>query len=716
MYLIPLYPLVFWGGFLFPFIVGKMLFFYAITQALFALWILALLNGEVRLSAIRSPILITLTVFFLFFILSTITSVDPGMSFWSTFERMDGLLTWFHLGALFLVLSSVPSRTEWKRTLRIMVGVYTVVVVGTFLSLPAGFDAPGRIGSVFGNPAYFSTFVLLHLFLIGLLFRKAQKSYVRVTLFLLLSFGIVALLFAGTRGSVLGLLAGAGTMFALSSVLRTHLFSYVRRTRTIVVGLLAVALITVIFSASGLYSAVPLFNRTLPTSISSLSMEPRILLWQEVFHAVREKPLLGWGHGNFDIPFNTFYNPLLSLQESWFDHAHNVFLDWAVVSGVPLALAYLGLFVVAVAILWLPKRGDTFPGTEKTAFTGLLVAYLVNGLFLFDSFAGLVILIGVFAYIASGTRTVADTEHPQPRRKAVFVPIAIALGSATLVSLFFFVLMPAQGAYYARMSLDERFSEEVRLEAVKTALKRTPIGAESVASRFGTAIMQAAPSPAVDGILEDTRALVRETTLDGKVRRVPNLVLNGLLASRVGDLEGAVSFFEEARALSPNRKDTHRSLAEAYTAHGDFESAVKAYEKVYQLESLFPSDWTHQYYIDQAFKDYAVSRLYIDDIEAVEKLLKDRFGTAEIYDSRLIDAYLYRGRTDRVAGILEARLKEAPDGQVCFSLAAAYLKVRDASRSIETLVRCGNLFPETQSQAEALIEEIRRGTIDIDNL
>src|SRR3989344_7698429 len=93
-------PLVVTQNLFFPFITGKHFFFRIIVEIIFGAWIaLAAMAPQFRPAKI--PLLWALAAFLGALSLATIFGVDPYHSFWSNYERMEGLITHIHVFALF---------------------------------------------------------------------------------------------------------------------------------------------------------------------------------------------------------------------------------------------------------------------------------------------------------------------------------------------------------------------------------------------------------------------------------------------------------------------------------------------------------------------------------------------------------------------------------------------------------------------------------------
>lgn len=136
-------------------------------------------------------------------------------------------------------------------------------------------------------------------------------------------------------------------------------------------------------------------SRVANISISDTTTETRLLTWQLSLKAWQEKPILGWGQENFYEAFNKYFpNDIFERANSqvWFDRPHNVFLQELVEGGILGLLAYLAVFIFAFLNLWKHYRKTHDPITISV-FGGLLIAYLGQNFFVFDSINSYILMI-----------------------------------------------------------------------------------------------------------------------------------------------------------------------------------------------------------------------------------------------------------------------------------------------------------------------------------
>src|SRR3989344_1107854 len=113
-YLLPFTLLIVAYSMFFPFITGKNFAFRIIVELMAAAWIGLLIIDFKKYWSRWNFVSIALTVFVAVIFISALFGVDFQNSFWSNFERMEGLVTLLHLLALFFVLTGTfRTRREW---------------------------------------------------------------------------------------------------------------------------------------------------------------------------------------------------------------------------------------------------------------------------------------------------------------------------------------------------------------------------------------------------------------------------------------------------------------------------------------------------------------------------------------------------------------------------------------------------------------------------
>jgi putative inorganic carbon (HCO3(-)) transporter len=92
--------------------------------------------------------------------------------------------------------------------------------------------------------------------------------------------------------------------------------------------------------------------------VGRVSLAGRVEIWNRALYAIQDVPFTGWGLGTFREVIWVLY-PLFTISPGTdLAHAHNVFLQVALDTGLPGLVAYLALLSVAGIVGWRVARRD----------------------------------------------------------------------------------------------------------------------------------------------------------------------------------------------------------------------------------------------------------------------------------------------------------------------------------------------------------------------
>lgn len=496
IFLVLFLPLYVEDSFFFPFITGKNFAFRIIVELITAAWVLLALY-DVRYRPQFSWVMATLAALIAVMTLTSLTGQDLHTSIWSNFERMDGLVTLVHVFLFTLVMGSVMRSDKlWLYFLNIsLVVAFLVAIYG--LGQQAGVFEGGRnrVDSKLGNAAYMAVYMLFHIFFAYLLILRSKVRWHQV------GYGIVAVILAytllqtGTRGTFLGLIGGSVVAVGYVALFATR-FPHLQRYA--IGGFLLLLVVGVGFFAIRDTGTIP--ENSPVTRIANIDLgsdlDTRLVIWGMAWQGVEERPLLGWGLGNFNFVFNKYYEPVLFDKEQWFDRVHDIFLDWLIAGGVVGFVAYFAvmgavvyyLFVVPVIL----RRETIFPVPEQAVLLGLLVAYLLHNVVVFDNIISYIFYAALLALIHSKiAKPIKSVESYRIDEKMIgqFVaPIVIVATGFTV----YFVNVP--GILAASDIIDAMTANTVRgrLEEFHSALSRHSFADQEIVEQLAQQAMEVA--------------------------------------------------------------------------------------------------------------------------------------------------------------------------------------------------------------------------------
>ena len=467
----------------FPFIFAKLLYLQILLAFTLPAW-LVLAWQDPRYRPRRSWLLGALLVYFAAIGVSTLLSIDRERSFWGNQERMSGYFQLVHyLAWLVMTTSVVRGWPALRRLLHFQVAVGFAMGAIAVLQRPIpsliGEGSPDmRVAGLLGNPIFSGTYHLFVIFLLALLWTRAERSWWRRLYELVAATSLGAIWLSGSRGPLLGLVAGVAVAAVLWAVSK-------RRWRVL-------ALSGVLLAAgAGAYAVVALLLVPDPGLLAFWSKHQALQhifladadpsrrnLWKVAFQGFLERPIAGWGLAAFDLLFDVHYPPWFlcrGLEETMQDSSHSLLFDHLGTTGLLGLLAFVGLWVAVVATLVRAWRGGGLSTSSAAALLGLCAAYLGQGMFVFDSpgvssmvylLLAVVLVLGRDCVPASPAPTPEQAvTKPAPRAPAaaapaqparwVWAPVFLALEATAALAAWRTSYQPGLASFLNKEAHDE---------------------------------------------------------------------------------------------------------------------------------------------------------------------------------------------------------------------------------------------------------------------
>ncbi|MCF7906890.1 O-antigen ligase family protein [Patescibacteria group bacterium] len=606
-------PLFVYQPVLYPYIFSKIIVFQIIVEILLVTWLFLLIYGprKYRLN-FRQPFLLSLSIFILVLIISSLAGVDLSRSWWSIQERMTGIITLLHFYLWFLILASVFSqKKDWLFLIKTtLISSFLVGLYGLGQKIGFSFllkDGATRMSATLGNPDFLGVYSLLHVFLASILFIETKKIWKFLGVFLAL-FNLVILFLAATRGAILAL---GFVIFALLF----FLFFCGKTKKILKVFLLILFLILI---GAGLFlrasqeqewfKKVPLPIKRM-TRLSPSENTTRLKAWQIGLQAFQDRPFLGWGVDNYNVAFNRHYDPWYLTKgdnATWFDKTHNQVIDLLACTGILGTLAYLSIFFF---LLWfLRKKYLESKATEiragPSAFSIitlilLFVAYFIQNLFVFDTPSSLILFYFAlaFSYFILQSRT---AEPVQDKKNAFPLPLLIFLILLIIPWLMFKVNLepwqksklgirgvhfnsldfPAGMKWYGQALEGSSFvDDEIRLQLAKQiSEKHAEVDQETT-----DADLQVLAQATELTILEFEES-IQAHPQDVRYFLFLGQLYNLASVYRPEYLEKAQKILEKAQELSPRRQQIYFALGRTHLSLGNYQKAQELFQEAYLLE------------------------------------------------------------------------------------------------------------------------------------
>jgi O-antigen ligase/Flp pilus assembly protein TadD len=717
----------------FPYITGKNFTFRILIEILTAVYILL----AIRVPAYRprsSYLMWALGLLVLWMAVATATSIDPIKSFWSNFERMDGYITTLHLFALFIISGAVLTAEDWwDRFFVVSVwasaiqGVYAVLQAFHIFGLGPSSQSGARADTTFGNATYLAVFMLFNFFItIYLMLRKPARSWLRenvgtptvLTLYsiaLLLQF--LGLYYTESRGPLLGLIGGL-VIIGIYIALYAKNSGWHKLRRASLWGLGVVVVLVLVFFGiknTSLVQKSATLSRVASISLVDRTTISRFQIWGEAWQGFKQSPktvALGWGQENFSYVFNNYYNPNMYDQEQWFDRAHNQFIDMGIDAGLPAFILYIALFVLAA---WsIIKSRLEVP--QQAVMLGLLAAYAFNNLFVFDNLISYVYFFAILAF-AHGLSEKKPHGWMFMSRPLGDKAIAIAAPIVLIALVWGGWALNGQAIVRARTLIDALTPTDAtgaqkdptsNLASFKSALAMGPLGyQETVEQLFQFSSNQIAASTSISpDVKQQAYTLTQQAGDSLLAQRKGDARLElfyGVFLDQVGQYQAALAHLQNAIADAPKKQQILFEIGATYLAAGDNKDALPPLKEAY--------DETPQY--DQALLYYATALYYNGDVTDADALLTKQYGTVDVDQQQVLQAYFATKMYSRLEAIYAQRVAKDPT-DIQSAVAAAVLKYFVTGNKAVGVAALNALIkanPSLASQIQSFIDQINAGTL-----
>ncbi|MFC1756662.1 O-antigen ligase family protein [Patescibacteria group bacterium] len=707
LFILPLLCLIVVESLFFPFITGKNFFFRIIVEILLLLWVFVMVFDSKYRPRI-SPILISLSAVLLFLSLATIFGESPYRSFWSNYERMEGLVSHVHLFLYFLILTSIfQSQKEWKQFFGVVLGANVLLVGYGFLQLAgkAAIHQSGtRLDASFGNSGYLAIYLIFGIFVTALFLYWFKNFWLRLGLATLLILEALIVFFTATRGAILGLFGGLILFSVLMSI-----FSKNKPMRVTALALLTFLVIILslffVFRNAQFMSNNYVLARLSTMTVEETTIQSRLTIWGMSWEGFKEHPILGWGPENYNLVFNKYYKPELFRQEPWFDRSHNIVFDWLISSGILGFLAYISIFTSTFYMIWR-KKFDLF---QTSLIVSLFAAYLFHNLFVFDNLTSYFMFFSVLGYIHTSS---FEKEKESVNKKDIpFSSYFVVTFVFCLVvfSLYFVNAKPIMAANSLLRTLilqRQPVSAGVVVDKYDEVFSFRTFGsgeAREQLSGFANNVVVAQDVSVEDKNLILGKAIEQmELQVEAFPKQTRYRVFLGALYSRGMLIDESLKMLLSALELSPNKQHISFAVADAYLSYGQKEKALEILQKTYELSPVY----------SEAAKNYVMVSIIVnlDNAQVLLNQMMKIFGEDFRYDKKFISAYAQVGEYGKVKEIWEYQIKLNPENlQYYLNLAATQVELGEREGAIKQIEYIISVQPNFKEQGGQIIRDIRAG-------
>lgn len=649
-FLVFVLPLVYVGSRIYPHLSSKPFFFYGVVDILFCVLLYTLfVDPSYRLPKKNLIYFLPVIGFLIWMTIAGILAVDTNLSFWSTLSRGTGLLTLYHSLLFTFIIASLVYRYGKEYIQKLL---QWFVAGGFVLALSlwfgsGGFHLPYKFlttdggGGLTGNSSVAATY-LMFVFVFGI-FLLTFKDISKKTK-ILISIALATIIFSpifiniyglftggsllgNARGALLGIIVGTGaTGLGCLALSKKKTFHFL--------GITGIVLSLIVFVFGWKQLVTP--NTELHHKFTQVASGTRFIFWDTAEKSMNEHPWFGYGPENQMIAFQAHFNPKMLLAEynyeGFADRFHNIYYDIGASAGYPAIILYV-VFILSILFgLHKLKKKEVLTTLQASLFFGLLVGYVFQNLFFFDSVLSFMVLFSFVGIIFGLQDNSIENSKFKITDQYAQNLIAGALLILCVISLIFFLYRPykkldAIGRVFVKQ-INKPFDQLLIGSSVGNFWDIGGLAHDTFGSLFknATSIKQNKQVlPYIQKDLENflkylevirnenpddyrlnisivdlynTKAYLSDTPYDENTRKHIIEILNHTLT------------------ISPSNPEVYWRIAQVYSWTTDLNSVEKAYRDAIKIDPSIPV--SHRFFINFA-KNKGDQKLYKEAFEQAEK-------------------------------------------------------------------------------------------------
>lgn len=582
---------------------------------------------------------------------------------------------------------------------------------------------------------------------------------------LLALFFFVMILLTRTRGAIIGVIGGLSltvlliALFARARPKLQRVMAGLALVGVLMGGMLVAMVVTntagttqttpVVREVHSVLQGIPGLARVSNIELNETTVRSRFIIWRMSSNGFMEKPLFGWGQGNFYQVFDKYYDPRMYDQEPWFDRAHNIVFDWLIAGGLVGFLMYLGIIISGLGYLWYNQdrgpfqrlrgsmarvmrsltffeQGEKVPTrftvVDSSIFTGLFAGYIFHNIFVFDNITSYLLfftLLG-FIYVVNTPRenmVVFGTKEVPERYRMAVVPLMLIVCIGIVYVVNVKPIQASQNLIQSIVTLRSgNYQEGVRLYK-KTLNLNTFGNAETRSALGGDAISYIKAENTDESVKEDI-FIFASSEFEKQLQETPLAVrtymsYGSLLLSR-GNVDEALKMFEKAHELSPRRQDMYFNIAHVHLLKGEADRALEILKEGFYLE---PENF-------QAREYYMYAGIAAGNEEAIQEALtyEGDYVKEMALSNLIVTGYLETKQWDKAVELMDTRIgflteeiqKTRTEDSIKRLVSAyemyanVYLQKGEKSKAVQILQTAIQAIPEAKIHFESIISQIQK--------
>jgi O-antigen ligase len=721
----------------FPFIIGKATVFRLIVGLMLLIWSLWIFGNhsfEKKLISFKNLLIKAVVIFGVIAFLSAIFGVNFYYSFFSSNERMEGVLGIWYFISFFFIIATTFDYLEIEKIFKTQVFIslfYSFISLLYFFGVTQIFIkvTSDRLLGYTGNPSYLATYLLFNAFLALYFYFRQYNFDKKIFNWWLAPFFIQSFLMfmTLTRGAMIGYLASI-ILIALAIIFLSKDKIILLFKKLSIVFLISVIVLSVFTFAGRNTNFVKnnsVLSRFASISLTDPTAKSRIFSAGTAWKSFLQKPLFGWGQENYEAAYVTNFNPEVMRylpEDFYFDRAHNKPMEVLATNGIFGFLSYLSIFGIAFYFLnQLRKKQEWF--LPSLALGGCLLGYFIQNVFIFDFHESYLMFFLILGFLASLLNAYSPESSSLIKNKDNYgeesqLNYVSKMGRALIIIIIFCLVLFSTIKWVVdpylvskkiikTVSLIRQEKGEEAFQELRKAMNNSSFLKEDII--VGVKKIYTSYSSKIDE--KDKKNIIGTLVLeiDEVAQKKP---WRFTLMTIKGDLETIYSqwdeiYLDKARETTETMlsrfsyfPQTHLFASKFYLLNGEIEKSIEAAEQVIKIDPKISTTY------------YLLSTAY-NELNNTEKRNENLIKAAEFnYSFNDKDQILFiinlLAKEQKYLTIeklyLQAIRIDSKDVSLYTSLAATYAKIQDKEKAIEYAKKAVELNPAIQGSANEFIK------------
>ena len=560
----------------------------------------------------------------------------------------------------FLVINFVSTQKEFNSFIRLFFLISFLVSLYTLLQY-YGIDLLYKkyhgLTSTLGQKNWISNYIAMVFPVIFSFFLLQKQKKVRTIYYILLSILYINIMICQSRGIWISIFVSVIVGFYF--IYKFKLFKSFRENRKWLIFLILTFLvITVIYSTDNPLnkSTETVIHRAATTfDKNDLSINTRLLIWNNTLNMIKDHPWLGSGIGTFKLNYQSYQADYLQENPGYIKYwikageAHNEYLQiWAELGIIGLGMFILIIYFYYQSVLKFFKKEKN--DQKQLIVLGMLIGatcFLIHCLFCFPLHvpalgAAFFMLIGLNIRFTLGFDLDAEKQSGKILKKINFknskIVKAIIIVLLLVITVFLInnmVIRPyfAELYYFRGMLLNLNYDFENSLPVLKKAVDLDAHNGRIVHALGATYYNLNRYDEAIDCFNRAKKYEIDKYTF----------YLSGLSYFSKGMYYEAEKEFKYAIYLEPKFTESYIDLAYLYAFQKDYDKAIIEWNKVLGIETDFSERYNVLYFIgltynkkempDQALEYFVQALQLVPEGDPIEKEIEEEIN--KIYKSKL---------------------------------------------------------------------------------